>query len=41
MSRRNEPNWLVYLILIAFLGLVVFAVMHPELTARRVIIINK
>ena len=41
MSGRNEPNWLVYLILIAFLGLVVFAVMNPELTARRVIIVNR
>ena len=41
MSRRNEPNWLVYLMVIAFLGLVVFAVMHPELMDRRVIIINK
>ena len=41
MSGRNKPNWLVFLILIAFLGLVVFAVMHPELTARHVIIINK
>ena len=41
MSRRNEPNWLVYLMVIAFLGLVVFAVMHPELTARHVIIVNR
>ena len=41
MSRRNEPNWLVYLILIAFLGLIVFAVMHPEITAKPVAIYMK